>query len=203
MNLTNVFHISQDEPAKAILGHPSTEVPITARSKSFYRLTTNRHGTYTIRLVVPLLLQPIFKCREIKKSLGTKDFKKARMLALHLSSQFDLLVNFNMKKHVTDFDLNNQILKELKVKFGGGEFEFNNLSDPAEQEAYKALLAMSSQQSGVTQPQAADSQIPLYQSKYLVSDVKNEYFTEIEKTLAPKTYSLYKREIGAYLDFAT
>jgi len=106
-----------------------------------------------------------------------------------------------MKKQITDFNLNDSILKELKVKFGPAEFDFN-ISNEKEAEAYNQLIKNISEQHQES-TQSSQANEPSYKSKVKIEDVKKKYFPEIERKFAPKTYSLYKREVQAFLDSAT
>jgi integrase len=157
--------------------------------RSFYRLTVNRHGTYTIRLCVPKPLQSILKAKELKRSLGTRDFHRARTLATHLSFNFELLLATVMKKKLGDFNLNhsNDILRELKVKWGNAEFDIDETT-PEGMQAYITLIeAMSKQQSNlVVENISSTPKQHIYKSKYKLKEVKESYFAERSKTSKSK-----------------
>lgn len=67
------------------------------------RLQRDRHGTYYLRVVVPKSLQAALKQVEFRKSLGTKDFQQAKLLALHFNMQIE--TSRMSKPKITDFVL--------------------------------------------------------------------------------------------------
>jgi hypothetical protein len=67
------------------------------------RLIRDRFGTYYLRVVVPKSLQSDLKQVEFRKSLGTKDVHRAKLLALYFNTQIE---SMGMSKpKISDFDL--------------------------------------------------------------------------------------------------
>lgn len=130
--------------------------------------------------------------------MGTRDFARARTLATHLSFNFDLLLATIMKKKISDFNFNlsDEILRELKVKWGNAEFDIDETT-PEGMQAYTALLeTMSKQQSqNIVENIAPTNKQYSYKSKYKLKEAKESYFAERSKT------SKSKKSVGTTMGY--
>jgi integrase len=81
------------------------------------RLTRNRHGTFTIRWIVPVhLRERVGVRREIKVSLRTTDPIKARILALELNLELERL-RATVSQDPSDI---RRLISPMVLKLGGG-----------------------------------------------------------------------------------
>ncbi|WP_430227655.1 tyrosine-type recombinase/integrase [Paraburkholderia tropica] len=219
MKLSKSFQENrQTTPEKAHQSHLRQEkVSTHPVGRRFYRMTVNRHGTYTIRLLVPKPLHQMFGVKEIKRSLGTKDFTRARRLALQWAYQFDLMVAAAMnKKTIHDFNINLADTRDLTVQSHLGTHDFN-MNVPEEKQAYQELQEYLKEHAKKN-PQPVPSQVvapaskpeavayhqasPIYESRHKVSEVKEAFFTEIDNSKATKSAEHYKRIVNEFLNFA-
>ncbi len=156
------------------------------------RLCKNHHGVYTYRFKIPVYLQELFGLKVLKRSLHTKNFDTARLIALRLNYQIELLIN-DMKPKLTDFNFGNKNLDELKVHLPNGTvLEFDS-SIQSEVDFVKDVMGSAPIQH-ILKKIAEEETITYEQilEKYL-STVKDYAETTVRK---------YKAEITKLFDFA-
>lgn len=103
------------------------------------RLTVNRHGVYTFRVLVPKALRPVLGTAELKRSLGTKEYNVAKLRCAKLNYEIELRFA-NMKKQLADLGLNPEEVRELTVKLPGGVSLDVDLEKPAERDYLDSLM---------------------------------------------------------------
>ncbi|WP_321870867.1 site-specific integrase [Paraburkholderia tropica] len=158
------------------------------------RLQRDRHGTYYLRVVVPKSLQAALKQVEFRKSLGTKDFQQAKLLALHFNMQIE--TSRMSKPKITDFDLGHNGgdgLDRYRITMGNGgvSIEANDAEDHAR--AMDAIERVGMFREAVTVVAGK-----LETKSPLLSEVIKQYL--LEKKFDNKSSTLYEKE-NCYNEF--
>ncbi|MBU9158649.1 site-specific integrase [Burkholderia gladioli] len=153
------------------------------------RLQRDRHGTYYLRVVVPKSLQTALKQVEFRKSLGTKDFQQAKLLALHFNMQIE---STRMSKpKITDFVIQPSDLDKYRINLKDGIIEATDAEDHAR--AMDAIEKMGRFKDAVTVVAGK-----LETKSLLLSDVVEKYL--LEKKFDNKDSTLYEKK-NCYNDF--
>nr|WP_133647511.1 DUF6538 domain-containing protein [Paraburkholderia flava] len=175
------------------------------------RLIRNRFGTYYLRVVVPKFLHGTSKQVEFRKSLGTKDFQQAKLLALHFNTQIE---SMGMSKpKITDFDLVQRSLDHYRIVRGGDgslEIEANGPEDHAL--ALQAIEHIGRFKEAVTviakQPIPSPASPPEAVSGPTLQEAVSEYLEKVEvKPTSRKSYktklTFLVSKLGADTPFAS
>ena len=155
-------------------------------------LLKNGHGIYHFRLAVPKHLRHIFRCREIKRSLQTRDIDKARHLAGLFAYQYKQA--FTMAKYDQ-----HPLGKELKFgRIKLGDFEAENVEiDPDNIEADTRALLQIIQTAAQHQPaQTTKPDRPEIRLKDLI----NEYLDNVAASVKPATVTTYRPQLLTLLE---
>lgn len=153
------------------------------------RLQRDRHGTYYLRVVVPKSLQAALKQVEFRKSLGTKDFQQAKLLALHFNMQIE--TSRMSKPKITDFVLRPSDLDKYRINLKEGIIEATDAEDHA-----RAMDAI--EKVGLFKEAVTVAAGKLETQSLLLSEVVKQYL--LEKKFDNKSSTLYEKE-NCYNEF--
>ncbi|MBA9897899.1 site-specific integrase [Burkholderia cepacia] len=153
------------------------------------RLQRDRNGTYYLRVVVPKSLQATLKQVEFRKSLGTKDFQQAKLLALHFNMQIE--TSRMTKPKITDFVLSPSDLNKYRINIKDGIIEATDAEDHA-----RAMEAI--EKIGMFKEAVTVAAGKLETKSQLLSDVVEKYL--LEKKFDNKDSTLYEKN-NCYSDF--
>ncbi|WP_116139537.1 site-specific integrase [Trinickia diaoshuihuensis] len=153
------------------------------------RLQRDRHGTYYLRVVVPKSLQAALKQVEFRKSLGTKDFQQAKLLALHFNMQIE--TSRMSKPKITDFVLRPSDLDKYRINLKEGIIEASDAEDHA-----RAMDAI--EKVGMFKEAVTIAAGKLETQSLLLSEVVKQYL--LEKKFDNKNSTLYEKE-NCYNEF--
>lgn len=160
------------------------------------RLCKNHHGVYTYRFKIPSYLQALFGLKVFKKSLHTKNFDTARLIALRLNYQIELLIN-DMKPKLSDFDFTNKKLDELQIHLPNGTVLDFNPSIQAEVDYVNEFV-----KSAMASAPLQYIQKKIEEEESVTSEQVLEKFLVTIKDYARTTYTKYKSEVTKLFEFA-
>ena len=116
------------------------------------RLTTNRHGTFSLRWIVPVRLRDEHgRPREVRISLRTRDYLRARILAL----EFNLALERN-RAMTPPFDPST--IAPWSLQAGGVKIEVNSAED---QKLFQQAMKDDPDLRAVLRPSKSEGRLPL------------------------------------------
>ncbi|MCZ2897836.1 hypothetical protein MTR01_27835 [Burkholderia thailandensis] len=159
------------------------------------RLIRDRFGTYYLRVVIPKSLQAGLKQVEFRKSLGTKDFHRAKLLALYFNAQIE---SMGMSKpKISDFDLVLRGLDRYRIARGSdGSFEVEANGPEDHALALEAIEHIGRFKEAVTviAKQAAPSLAPEIAHGPTLQEAVTEYLDKVD--VKPTTRKSYRTKLA-------
>ncbi|MBR8081693.1 hypothetical protein KDX23_02925 [Burkholderia vietnamiensis] len=163
------------------------------------RLIRDRFGTYYLRVVVPKSLQAGLKQVEFRKSLGTKDFHRAKLLALYFNTQIE---SMGMSKpKISDFNLVHRGLDRYRIVRGSdGSFEIEANGPEDHALALEAIehIGRFKEAVSVVAKQVTSSSAPEILSGPTLKEAVDAYLEKVD--IKPTTRKSYRTKLSFLVD---